>query len=65
MWAREAAHVLCWEGIGSLEPGSHADLVIVDRDPLTCPIGDLPGAQVVTALLGGRVVAGKDVAGGL
>jgi predicted amidohydrolase YtcJ len=64
MWTREAAHVLRWDGIGSLEPGHHADLVIADRDPLTCPIGDLPGTQVVTTLLGGQVVAGKDITDG-
>jgi len=61
MWTGEAARVLRWEGIGSLEPGNHADLVIVDRDPLTCPVEDLPGTQVVTTLLGGEVVAGTDI----
>jgi predicted amidohydrolase YtcJ len=65
MWTREAAHVLRWDGIGSLEPGNHADLVIADRDPLTCPISDLPGTQVVTTFLGGQVVAGESVIGGL
>jgi len=65
MWTREAARVLRWDGIGSLEPGHHADLVIVDRDPLTCAIDDLPGTQVVTTLLGGQAVAGKDITDGL
>jgi len=65
MWTRDAAHVLRWDGIGSLQPGNHADLVIADRDPLTCPIGDLPGTQVVTTLLGGQAVAGKDITDGL
>ena len=37
MWTREAAHVLRWEGIGSLQPGNQADLCIVDRNPLECP----------------------------
>jgi predicted amidohydrolase YtcJ len=63
MWTREAAHVLRWEGIGSLEPGSHADLAIVDQDPLTCPIDDLPGTQVITTFLSGQTVAGKDITG--
>lgn len=61
MWTREAAHVLRWEGIGSLEPGHHADLVIVDRDPLTCPVDDLPDTRVIATLLGGRTVAGTDL----
>ena len=37
MWTREAAKVLRWEGVGTLAPGSHADLVVVDRDPLDLP----------------------------
>jgi hypothetical protein len=65
MWTREAAHVLRWDGVGSLEPGHHADLVVVDRDPLTCPIGDLPGTQVITTMLGGSTVHGTDWAAGV
>ena len=42
MWTRDAAHVLRWERIGSLVPGYHADLIVVDRNPLECPIEDLP-----------------------
>jgi hypothetical protein len=61
MWTREAAHVLRWDGIGSLEPGQHADLVVVDRDPLRCPVEDLPGTQVIATLVGGRTVAGADL----
>jgi predicted amidohydrolase YtcJ len=60
MWTRDAAHILRWDGIGSLEPAHHADLVIVDRDPLTCPIDDLPGTTVIATLLAGRTVAGTE-----
>lgn len=59
MWTREAAHVLRWDGIGSLEPGHHADLVVVDRDPLTCPIEDLPSTRVISTMLGGQLVSGE------
>jgi hypothetical protein len=59
MWTRDAAHVLRWEGIGSLVPGYHADLVVVDRNPLECPIEDLPGTGVLATLLGGEPVHGK------
>jgi predicted amidohydrolase YtcJ len=41
---------------GSIEPGKLADLVLVDRDPLTCPDGDLPSTQVVWTMVGGKVV---------
>jgi predicted amidohydrolase YtcJ len=61
MWTREAAHVLRWDGIGSLASGHHADLVIVDRDPLGCPTEDLPGTEVISTLLAGRTVAGADL----
>jgi len=59
MWTRDAAHVLRWEGIGSLVPGYHADLVVVDRNPLECPIENLPGTQVHATMLGGEFVYGK------
>jgi predicted amidohydrolase YtcJ len=61
MWTRDAAHVLRWEGIGSLEPGHHADLVVVDRNPLSCQIEDIPGTEVVSTLLSGQTVAGDDL----
>jgi predicted amidohydrolase YtcJ len=35
MWTRQGTRVLGWEGIGELSPGSHADLAIVDRNPIT------------------------------
>ncbi|MGH9099813.1 MAG: amidohydrolase family protein, partial [Acidimicrobiales bacterium] len=63
MWTSQAAYVLAWEGIGSLEPGNHADLIIVDRDPLTCPIEDVPGTEIITTMLDGRPVAGHDLGG--
>jgi predicted amidohydrolase YtcJ len=56
MWTREAAHVLGWEGIGTLRPGNTADLVVVDRDPVGCRLEDLAGTRVLRTVLGGRVV---------
>jgi predicted amidohydrolase YtcJ len=64
MWTSEAAHVLRWDGIGSLRPGHHADLVIIDRDPLTCPLEDLPSTRVITTMLDGRTVSGDDPGNG-
>jgi predicted amidohydrolase YtcJ len=60
MWTREAARVLDWEGIGMLSPGYHADLTIVDRDPLSCPLEDLPGTSVLATYLGGEIVYEHD-----
>jgi predicted amidohydrolase YtcJ len=56
MWTSAAARVLRWDGIGTLAPGSHADLAIVDRDPLACAVDDLPGTVVLRTVLAGRVV---------
>jgi predicted amidohydrolase YtcJ len=41
---------------GSLEVGKLADLIVTDRDPLTCPLRDLPETRVNYTILGGRVV---------
>jgi predicted amidohydrolase YtcJ len=56
MWTRDAARVLGWEGVGTLRPGNHADLIVVDRNPLTCDIDGLPKTQVLQTLLAGRTV---------
>ena len=42
--------------IGSLEPGKLADLIILDRDLLTCPVDDIKDANVVATYLGGKQV---------
>jgi predicted amidohydrolase YtcJ len=52
MWTRDAARVLQWKGIGTLAVGSHADLIVVDRDPLTCAVEALPGTRVLRTVLG-------------
>jgi predicted amidohydrolase YtcJ len=44
---------------GSVEPGKLADLVLVDRDPLTCPEDDLRTTQVLWTMVGGKIVFRK------
>jgi len=41
---------------GKLLPGYYADLVVLDRDPVTSPPGELPEVQVVATMLGGTWV---------
>ena len=41
---------------GSLEPGKLADLIVLDRDILTCPVDEVRTIQVTQTYLGGRVV---------
>lgn len=56
MLTRGAAKVLRWDDIGSIQPGHHADLAIVDRDPLGCPVEDLGGTRVLRTFFGGEQV---------
>lgn len=41
---------------GSLEPGKLADFIILDRDILTCPLGQVKDIRVLSTWLGGKVV---------
>jgi predicted amidohydrolase YtcJ len=41
---------------GKLLPGYHADLVVLDRDPVTCAPEELPDVQVVATMVGGTWV---------
>jgi predicted amidohydrolase YtcJ len=42
--------------IGSLEPGKLADLIVVDNDPLGCPLETLRSTKVLRTYLGGKLV---------
>lgn len=44
------------ERIGSLEPGKQADFVVIDRDILTCPEGEIAGTRALSTYLDGRRV---------
>ncbi|MCX6642415.1 MAG: amidohydrolase [Candidatus Bathyarchaeota archaeon] len=41
---------------GSLEPGKLADMIIIDRDILTCPIDNIRDTKIIRTILGGRTV---------
>jgi predicted amidohydrolase YtcJ len=43
---------------GRLAPGMLADLVVLDRDPVTCAPEELAEVEVVATMLGGRWVHG-------
>jgi predicted amidohydrolase YtcJ len=42
--------------IGSLEPGKLADVIVLDRDLLTCPIDDIKDAKVTATYVGGKQI---------
>jgi predicted amidohydrolase YtcJ len=44
---------------GTIEPGKLADLILVDRDPISCPEDDLRSTRVVWTMVGGKFVHGS------
>lgn len=44
---------------GSLEPGKLADLVVIDRDYLTCPEDEIRDIQPLTTMIEGKVAFGN------
>jgi len=57
----DAAYSAFEEGIkGSLAPGKWADMVVLDRDILTCPEEEILGAKVLRTLKGGQTVFASD-----
>jgi predicted amidohydrolase YtcJ len=57
MWTWNAAYLSFDEQIkGSIEPGKLADLVIIDRDYLSCPEDEIQDIQVLQTIVGGKVV---------
>lgn len=41
---------------GSLEVGKLADLIVIDKDILKCPVDDIPKTKVVLTMVGGKMV---------
>ncbi|HEX9914022.1 MAG TPA: amidohydrolase [Candidatus Bathyarchaeia archaeon] len=61
----DAIRVYTWNGaylgkdedkLGSVEPGKLADLIVLDRDVLSCPVEEIKDVKVLTTMVGGRVV---------
>jgi predicted amidohydrolase YtcJ len=57
MYTRAGAY-LSWDETkkGSLEPGKLADMIVLDRDPLTIEPAELLKANVDLTIIGGKVV---------
>jgi hypothetical protein len=50
------------DDLGSIEPGNHADLAVLDRDFFTVPDADIVRTRSLLTLIGGRVVYNDGVA---
>lgn len=61
---RIVATVMHWPDIGSHAPGHHADLAIVDRDPIDCPLEELRDTRVLRTVFAGRAVYDAGVLAG-
>jgi len=57
MYTTNGARVLFWEArLGSIEPGKLADLVVLDRNILTCPVDEIRDAKVMLTMVAGKAV---------
>lgn len=61
----DAIRVYTWNGAyitfeenlkGSIEPGKLADMVVLDRDLVTCDPGEIVNTKVLTTIIDGRIV---------
>ena len=68
MTREEALRAYTWNGAyagfeedlkGSLAPGKLADITVLSRDILTCPVDDIPTTEVLYTIVGGRVLYHK------
>ena len=57
MWTLNGAWLSFEESLkGSIEPGKLADLIVITRDYLTCPVDEIKDIETVLTVVGGRVV---------
>lgn len=54
---RSNAHIVFQEGnLGSLQPGTYADLVVLDRDYLSVPADQIKDIKPMLTMVGGKLV---------
>lgn len=60
MMTSDAAKVMRWDDIGVIAPGNHADLAIIDQDPIACDVEALKDTRVLHTLFAGETVYNGD-----
>jgi predicted amidohydrolase YtcJ len=57
MWTRAGAWLTFEESAkGSIEPGKLADMVVISKDYLSCPVDEIKDIEALLTVVGGRVV---------
>jgi predicted amidohydrolase YtcJ len=57
MYTMNNAYILFLDNVaGSLETGKLADMIVLDRDLLTCPVDEIKSARVLRTYVGGHLV---------
>jgi predicted amidohydrolase YtcJ len=57
MWTLNGAYLSFEEKIkGSIEPGKLADMVVISKDFLSCPVDDIKDIEALTTIVDGKVV---------
>jgi predicted amidohydrolase YtcJ len=60
MWTWNGAYLSFEESSkGSIEPGKLADLVVVSKDFLLCPVDEIKDMEALATIVGGKVVSGR------
>jgi predicted amidohydrolase YtcJ len=57
MWTYNGAYLSFEEkSKGSIEPGKYADMVIVSKDFLNCPVDEIKDIEALSTIVGGKEV---------